>query len=40
MILVDADACPVKDEIYTIAYRHNLPCAFSRQATCATPIIR
>lgn len=25
MILVDGDACPVKDEIYTIAYRHKLP---------------
>ena len=25
MILVDGDACPVKDEIYTIAYRHNMP---------------
>jgi uncharacterized protein len=25
MILVDGDACPVKDEIYTVAYRHKLP---------------
>lgn len=25
MILVDADACPVKDEIYTVAFRHKLP---------------
>jgi uncharacterized protein YaiI (UPF0178 family) len=25
MILVDADACPVKDEIYTVAFRHRLP---------------
>ena len=24
-ILVDADACPVKDEIYNIAYRTNFP---------------
>lgn len=24
MILVDADACPVKDTIYTIAYRHQI----------------
>ena len=24
-ILVDADACPVKDEIYTVAYRHDVP---------------
>ena len=25
MILVDADACPVKDEIYAAAYRHKMP---------------
>ncbi|NKX46059.1 YaiI/YqxD family protein [Roseicyclus persicicus] len=25
MILVDADACPVKEEIYTVAFRHGLP---------------
>jgi len=25
MILVDADACPVKDEIYKVAWRHELP---------------
>jgi len=24
-ILVDADACPVKDEIYKVAFRHNVP---------------
>jgi uncharacterized protein len=24
-ILVDADACPVKDEIYKVAYRHDVP---------------
>jgi uncharacterized protein YaiI (UPF0178 family) len=24
-ILVDADACPVKDEIYKVAYRHEVP---------------
>jgi uncharacterized protein YaiI (UPF0178 family) len=24
-ILVDADACPVKDEIYRVAWRHELP---------------
>ena len=24
-ILVDADACPVKEEVYTIAYRHEVP---------------
>jgi uncharacterized protein YaiI (UPF0178 family) len=26
-ILVDADACPVKDEIYKVAYRHELAVA-------------
>jgi uncharacterized protein YaiI (UPF0178 family) len=26
-ILVDADACPVKDEIYKVAWRHNIPVA-------------
>jgi uncharacterized protein YaiI (UPF0178 family) len=25
IILVDADACPVKDEIYKVAWRHELP---------------
>jgi uncharacterized protein len=24
-ILVDADACPVKEEIYRVAYRHKIP---------------
>ena len=24
-IYVDADACPVKDEIYRVAYRHEVP---------------
>jgi uncharacterized protein len=24
-ILVDADACPVKDEVYNVAFRHNVP---------------
>jgi hypothetical protein len=24
-ILVDADACPVKDEVYKVAYRHEVP---------------
>jgi len=27
MILVDADACPVKEEIYKVAFRHKLPVA-------------
>jgi len=25
MILVDADACPVKEEIYKVAFRHKVP---------------
>ncbi|MGP1358009.1 YaiI/YqxD family protein [Roseicyclus sp.] len=25
MILVDADACPVKDQVYAAAYRHKMP---------------
>jgi hypothetical protein len=25
MILIDADACPVKDEIYKVAWRHKTP---------------
>src|ERR1041384_2467393 len=25
IILVDADACPVKEEIYKVAWRHNVP---------------
>jgi uncharacterized protein YaiI (UPF0178 family) len=25
MILVDADACPVKEEIYKVAFRHEMP---------------
>jgi uncharacterized protein len=24
-ILVDADACPVKDEVYRVAWRHGVP---------------
>lgn len=26
-ILVDADACPVKDEVYRVAWRHDVPVA-------------
>ncbi len=25
LILIDGDACPVKEEIYKCAYRHNIP---------------
>ena len=24
-ILIDADACPVKDEVYKVAWRHDVP---------------
>jgi uncharacterized protein YaiI (UPF0178 family) len=43
IIYVDADACPVKDEVYRVARRHqmqvkvvakvNLPCAETFRAT-------
>jgi uncharacterized protein YaiI (UPF0178 family) len=34
-ILVDADACPVKEEIYKVAYRLEVPVAIVSTATCA-----
>jgi hypothetical protein len=37
MILVDADACPVKDEIYTVAYRHKLPVRLFAASYLRTP---
>jgi uncharacterized protein YaiI (UPF0178 family) len=40
VILVDADACPVKEQVYAAAYRHKTPSAFTPRATCATRIIR
>jgi uncharacterized protein YaiI (UPF0178 family) len=39
-ILVDADACPVKDQIYAAAYRHKTPVPSMPRATCAIPTIR
>ena len=37
VILVDADACPVKDEIYRVAGRHALPVAIVANAPIAVP---
>jgi hypothetical protein len=42
-ILVDADACPVKDEIYRVAWRHEVPVtivANSRMRVPEHPLIR
>jgi uncharacterized protein len=41
-ILVDADACPVKDEIYKVAWRHEVPVRVvsnSRMRVPAHPLI-
>ena len=37
VILVDADACPVKDEIYRVAERHGLTVAIVANAPIAVP---
>ncbi len=37
MILIDADACPVKDEAYRVAERHRLPVAVVANAPIAVP---
>ena len=37
VILVDADACPVKEEIYKVAARHALPVAIVANAPIAVP---
>jgi uncharacterized protein YaiI (UPF0178 family) len=34
-ILVDADACPVKEEIYKVAFRHEVPVTLVATASCA-----
>ena len=42
IILVDADACPVKDEIYKVAWRHDVPVRIvsnSRLRVPAHPLI-
>ena len=36
-ILVDADACPVKDEIYKVAFRHEVPVAIVSNAYMRVP---
>ncbi len=36
-ILVDADACPVKDEVMRVAQRHNLPVFFVANAWMRLP---
>lgn len=36
-ILVDADACPVKDEIYKVAWRHEVPVSVVSNAHLRVP---
>lgn len=36
-ILVDADACPVKEEIYRVAYRHETPVMIVSNQTIRVP---
>ena len=36
-ILVDADACPVKDEIYKVAWRHEVPVAIVSNSRLRIP---
>ena len=36
-ILVDADACPVKEEIYKVAYRHDVPVSIVSNAHLRVP---
>ena len=36
-ILVDADACPVKDEIYRVAFRHEAPVAIVSNSRMRMP---
>jgi len=37
IILVDADACPVKEEVYKVAYRHNVPVRIVSNAYLRVP---
>ncbi|AHE54502.1 YaiI/YqxD family protein [Sphingomonas sanxanigenens] len=37
-ILVDADACPVKEEIYKVAFRHALPVAVVSNSAMRVPV--
>jgi hypothetical protein len=36
-ILVDADACPVKDEVYRVAWRHEVPVTIVSNACIRVP---
>jgi uncharacterized protein YaiI (UPF0178 family) len=36
-ILVDADACPVKDEVYRVAWRHEVPVAVVSNSRLRVP---
>ena len=36
-ILVDADACPVKEEIYKVAWRHEVPVAIVSNSVIRVP---
>lgn len=36
-ILVDADACPVKDEVYKVAWRHGVPVAIVSNSRLRVP---
>ena len=37
-ILVDADACPVKDEIYKVAFRHEVPVTIVANSHFRVPV--
>jgi uncharacterized protein YaiI (UPF0178 family) len=37
LILVDADACPVKEEIYKVAFRHDVPVTIVSNAPLRVP---
>ncbi|HEX8214667.1 MAG TPA: YaiI/YqxD family protein [Allosphingosinicella sp.] len=37
-ILVDADACPVKDEIYKVAFRHEVPAVIVSNSWLRVPV--
>ncbi len=37
-ILVDADACPVKEEIYKVAFRHEVPVTIVSNSPIRTPV--
>jgi len=37
-ILVDADACPVKDEIYKVAWRHEVPVVIVSNSPIRVPV--